>query len=209
MILEEALKLGKKIYIEGSLLLENLQTAADLGITKTPKEALIPIQEMEEDDPKKVLIILTSSENEICDALESIAQEDYQHIKVKKEDTVIFPSPMIAASARATQNLKDNLSRLGAIIRSYETSDVKGSGHANKSELKWMHQLINAKYFIPIQGYHYMLNAHTHIIRELGIAKESCIIPENGSIIDISPDGKIIKETKTKNADNCNVSGWS
>ena len=199
MILEEMIKLGKKIYVEGTLLMENLQTASDLGLTKVPKEALIPIQDIEEgDNPKKVLIILTASESEICETLESIAQESYRYTTISKGDAIIFPSPMIPTNAQATQNLKDNLSRLGAIIRSYDTSDVKGSGHANKSELRWMHQLINPKYFIPLQGYHYMLNAHAHILHEIGVARDSCIIPENGSIIDIHTDGKTIKKQKQK-----------
>ena len=199
MILEEALKLGKKIYVEGALLLENLQTAFDLGISGIPKEAIIPIQEMEkEDDLEKVLIAFTSEENELCDALESISQENYKHTSVVKEDTVIFPSPMIPTNAMKVQSLKDRLSRLGAIARAYDTSDVKGSGHANKNELRWIHRLINPKYFIPLQGYHYMLNAHTHILFDLGSGKNSCVIPENGAIIDISPDGKIIKKQKQK-----------
>ena len=198
MVLEQALKQGKKIYIEGSLLLENLQTASDLGITQVPKEALIPIQEMreEEDDFTKVFIAFTAEENELCEALESISRESYRYTSIATKDTVIFPSPMIPANAQAIQNLKDRLSRLGAITRSYDTSDVKGSGHANKSELRWMHQLLNAKFFIPVQGYHYMLNAHTHTLREIGMSQDSFIIPENGSIIDISPDGKVIKKQK-------------
>ena len=211
IILEEALKLGKKIYVEDTLMLENLETAADLGMTKVPKEALIPIQEIkeEEEDPEKTLIILTSTENELCETLEDISQENNSTITIKTEDTIIFPSPMISASAQATQNLKDRLSRLGAIIRSYDTSDVKGTGHANKSELRWMHQLINAKYFIPVKGYHYMLNAHTHILGELGMGEGSYIIPENGSIIDISPDGKNNKKAKAKNADHTCFGGWT
>ena len=200
MILEEALKVGKKIYIEGALLLENLQTAADLGIAKIPKEALIPIQEIkgENDDLKKVFIAYTAEENEICEALESVSRENYRYVSAAEKDTVIFPSPMIPANAQAIQNLKDRLSRLGAITRSYDTSDVKGSGHPNKSELRWMHKLINARFFIPLQGYHYMLNAHTHILREIGLSQDSFVIPENGSIIDISPDGKVIKKQKQR-----------
>ena len=202
MILERALKQGKKIYIEGSLLLENLQTACELGIVQVPKEALIPIQEMskeeDEDDLKKVFIAFTAEENEMCEALESVSRESYRYASIVTKDTVIFPSPMIPANAQAIQNLKDRLSRLGAITRSYDTSDVKGSGHANKSELRWMHQLLNARFFIPLQGYHYMLNAHTHILREIGMSQDSFIIPENGSIIDISPDGKVIKKQKQR-----------
>ena len=150
----------------------------------------------EEDDPKKVFIAFTAQENELCEALENISRESYRHTSVMTKDTVIFPSPMIPTSAQAIQDLKDRLSRLGAITRSYDTSDVKGSGHANKSELRWMHQLLNAKYFIPLQGYHYMLNAHTHILRELGMAQDSFVIPENGTIVDISSDGKMIKKQR-------------
>ena len=200
MILEKALKAGKKTHVEGALLLENLQTACDLGIVQVPKEALIPIQEMkkEQDDPEKVFIAFTAEENEICEALESISRESYRYTSVITKDTVIFPSPMIPANAQAIQNLKDRLSRLGAITRSYDTSDVRGSGHANKSELRWMHQLLDATFFIPLQGYHYMLNAHTHILRELGMSQDSFVIPENGVIIDISPDGKVIKKQKQR-----------
>ena len=200
MILEEGLKLGKKIYVEGALMLKNIEIASDLGLTKIPKEALIPMQdiESEEEEPEKTLIVLTATENELCGTLEEVSQENNKYITTKPEDTIIFPSPMIPANAQAIQNLKDHLSRLGAIIRSYSTSDVRGSGHANKNELRWMHQLINTKYFIPVKGYHYMLNAHTHVAAELGIREDHCIIPENGSIIDISADGKVIKKQKQK-----------
>ncbi|MCY4577121.1 MAG: ribonuclease J [Candidatus Kaiserbacteria bacterium] len=199
MLLEKAFRAGKKTYVEGALLLENLQTASELGIMQMPKESLIPIQEMKkDDDSEEVFIAFTAEENEICEALESISRESYRHTSVITKDTIIFPSPMISANAQATQNLKDRLSRLGAITRSYNTSDVKGSGHANKSELRWMHQLLNAKFFIPVQGYHYMLNAHTHILRELGMSQDSFAVPENGSIIDVSPDGKVIKKQKQR-----------
>ena len=113
-----------------------------------------------------------------------------------KEDTVIFPSPVIATSARSTQDLYDQLSRLGAITISYDTNDIKGSGHANKDELKWMQERIKPKYFIPVQGYHYMLTAHTHILRETGVPDEDCVLAENGNIIDISADGKRIKKLR-------------
>lgn len=197
MILEGALKLGKKIYIQGASLFDTLGAARDLGILSVPKEALIPIQETEpEDDPSSVFVALTSAENETYQSLENMALDNYQHASTVKGDTIIFPSPMIPTSAQATQNLKDRLSRMGATIRSYDTSDARGGSHAGKDELRWMHQQINAKHFIPVQGYHYMLAAHTHILRDLGVSGDSLVMPENGSIIDISSDGMTLKKQK-------------
>ena len=157
MILEAALKLGKKIFVQSVFLLKNLETACDLGLISIPKEAIIPIDELQnESDGSNDLIVLGAAENEEYDMLEKMSQEAYSHTSVMKEDTMIFPSPVIPTNARSTQNLKDRLSRLGAIIQSYDTSDVKASIHAGKDELHWIHQRANPKYFIPVQGYHYM-----------------------------------------------------
>ena len=200
LIVEGALKLGKKIYVQGPALLNNLQTACESGILNVPEEALIPINEMNEenDDVRKVLIICAGGENEEYKMLEKMSQEECEHTSVITEDTVIFPSPIVPTNARMTQNLKDRLSRLGAIIHSYDTSDVKASEHPNKDELHWIHQQISPKYFVPVQGYHYMLTAHTHITRDTGVSLSSCVIPENGSVIDINPNGKTIRKHRKR-----------
>ncbi len=197
-VLEGVLKMGRKIYIQGAHLFAVLQIACESGMLNVPKEALIPIEEIGHDDTDNSVIFTAGAENEEYEVLEKISQNDYRYTAIKKEDTVIFPAPFIQTNARSVQNLKDRLSRLGAIIRSYDTSDVKSSKHPYKDELRWVHQNSNPKYFIPVQGYHYMLTAHTHILRDIGMSPDSCVIPNNGSIIDISPDGKVIKRQKQK-----------
>ena len=195
LILEGILKMGRKIYVQENYLLTILQEACEANILNVPKEALASIEEIDNDDTTGV-ILTSGAENEEYEVLEKIAQNIYRYTMVKKDDTVIFPAPFISTNARAIQNLKDQLSRLGAIIRSYDTSDVKSSKHACKDELLWIHRLANPKYFIPVQGYHYMLTAHTHILRDIGMSPDSCAIPEIGSIIDINPE-KIQKHKKT------------
>ena len=198
MILEGILKMGKKIYVQENHLLAVLETACEVGALTIPKEALIPIEEVSHDDSDKSVIVTSGAENEEYEVLEKISQNDYQYTTIKKDDTAIFPSPFIPTNARSVQNLKDRLSRLGAIIRSYDTSDVRSSKHACKDELLWIHRIANPKYFIPVQGYHYMLTAHTHILRDIGMSPDSCVIPEIGSIIDISSDGAVIQKRKQR-----------
>ena len=199
VILEGAIRCGQDVYIEDSLLLDNLTAARDLGVTDLPKESLRPLHDLDEKaDPKTTALFFSGGENEDYPSLERISNGLNRRIRIERGDSVIFPSPIIAANARAVQDMKDRLSRLGASILSYNTSDARGSRHPSKDELLWLHQRSNATFFVPVQGYHYMLTAHTHILRGIGAAKTSCIIPDNGSLIDISPDGSSMKLQKQK-----------
>ena len=150
MILEGALKLGKKIYVQGQDMFANLTAAIESDITVLPQEAIISIQEMEEaDDLKKVLVVLSGAETRSMRRWKKMSQENGGNLAVIEGDTVIFPSPITRVNARTTQNLMDRLSRLQATVREYETSDVKASAHPSKDELEWIHRKINPNYFIP------------------------------------------------------------
>jgi ribonuclease J len=102
----------------------------------------------------------------------------------------------VPGNERAVQMLKDKLSRKGAHIIHYKTSDVHSSGHANHDELVWIHKKIHPKFFIPVHGYHYMLRVHADIQRELGMTEENIIIPDNGMIIEIQNGGQKIVSLK-------------
>ena len=110
----------------------------------------------------------------------------------------------------AVQNLKDKLSRQGAHLIHYKTSDVHSSGHANADELAWIHRKIHPKFFIPVHGYHYMLRVHADIERKLGMPEENIIIPDNGMVIEIQDEGnKIVKLKETAPGDMIVVDGTS
>ena len=196
MVIEAAKDLGKTIYVEGDLLMQNIYKACSAGKTRFTEQELLPITDLQGEGDATTVIITSGAENESYDMLERMSQSTFARLKVLPEDTVAFPAPMIPTNARSTQNLEDRLSRLGAIIRSYETGEVKAGKHQGKDELRWMHQLLQPRFFIPIQGYHYMLTAHSHVFKSIGASEDSCVIPENGFIIDISSDGKRIKKLR-------------
>ena len=85
------------------------------------------------------------------------------------------------------------LSRQGAHIITYHTSDVHASGHGNRGEAEWIHKQIRPKFFIPVHGYHYMLRVHADVAVELGMDAKHIVIPDNSSLIDITDGEKIAK----------------
>lgn len=199
LILEGVLGNGRDIYVEDSLLLDNLLTACDLGITDIPKKQIKSFQELDtSSDMSNVVLFFCGDEGEDYPSLNRVSFAMHRRIHAGNSDSVIFPSPIIQANARVVQDVKDRLSRLGASILSYTTSDIRGSSHPSKDELRWLHQKSNATFFIPVQGYHYMLTAHSHIVRDCNRSRDTTIIPNNGSLVDISPNGTSMKLQKRK-----------
>src|SRR3989344_5717930 len=94
--------------------------------------------------------------------------------------------------------LKDNLYRSPAKIVTYLDSDIHASGHGNKDELRWIHQQVKYRFFIPVHGNHYMLRQHAEMSTTLGTPKENVIVPDNGSIIEITENGTKIGVLKEK-----------
>ena len=90
------------------------------------------------------------------------------------------------------QKLKDNLTRQGAKIIHYRTSDVyiHSTGHGNRGELEWLHKHIRPKFFIPIHGNHYMLSIHEELAQSLGMPEKNIVVPDNGMIIEIQDQGE-------------------
>jgi len=97
--------------------------------------------------------------------------------------------------------MKDGLTRQGVRIISYRTAGedfVHATGHGNQEDIKWLHRKTHPKFFVPIHGWHSMLVRHKELAMELGMSEENIIVPDNGSIIEISADGQKIVLRKEK-----------
>ena len=192
-VIEHAIKNGRKVIVQGRSMITNLTIASELGLLKIPLTAIIPVEKMGEHPKEKILILATGAQGDNFTAMDRMSRETHRHVKLGSDDTVIFSSSIIPGNEEPVQNLKDRLSQLGVDLITYQTSDVHSTGHANRGELEWIHKKINARFFTPIHGYHYMMSAHAQILRDIGMPEENIILPNNGCIVDISPDGESIK----------------
>jgi len=127
-----------------------------------------------------------------------MSNKTHKNIRLTKTDTIILSSSVIPGNDKAVQKLKDNLYRHDAKIITYLDSDVHASGHGKRAELEWIHTQVPYKFFMPVHGYHYMLKLHAEVARNLGTKPENIVVPENGSIIEITPDGKKLSVLKEK-----------
>ncbi|HXK39070.1 MAG: hypothetical protein A3C08_01830 [Candidatus Taylorbacteria bacterium RIFCSPHIGHO2_02_FULL_47_18] len=189
--------LNRKVVVEGRSMKVNLEIIKQLKLVDTDS-VVIPIEEIKSYPADRIVMIVTGAQGEEFATLMRMANNTHKNIKMEPTDTILLSSSIIPTNYKAVVKLKDNLYRSASRIITYLDSDVHASGHGNKEELAWIHRQIKYRFFIPLHGNHYMLRQHADLAMSLGAPKENIIVPDNGSLIDISADGKTIRTYKEK-----------
>ena len=197
---------GRRIVVDGRSMKTNIEIVRELGILKHKDETIIPVERMRDYPPEKLIILATGAQGDEFASLMRIGNKTHKYISLTPNDTVILSSSVIPGNERAVQKLMDNLSRQGAHIITYQSSDVHASGHGYREEAMWIHRQVRPKFFMPQHGYHYKLRIHADLIQEsIGIPKENIAIPDNSSIVEIIENGTKIVKRKEKAPDGLRV----
>jgi len=196
-IIQIAESMGKKVILEGRSIRTNLEIAQKAGILTIKKDTIIPAQEIGDYPADKIVILSTGAQGEEFAALMRIATKQHKNITLTPRDTVVLSSSVIPGNEISVQRLKDNLYRNGATIIHYRTSDVHSTGHGNSGELVWINQQVKSKFFMPGYGYYSMTWSHAKAVEQAGRPRESIVIADNGSVIDIV-DGERLEVHKDK-----------
>ncbi len=195
-IIDFAEKSGKKIAVDGRSMKTNIEIAKQLGII-TAKN-IIPLEDIGNYPPHKIVMIVTGGQGEEFAALARMANKSHRQLSLQPTDTILLSSSVIPGNEGDIDKLKDNLYRSDAKIITYTDSDVHASGHGNREELRWIHEQIKYRFFMPVHGNHWMLCQHAELSQSLGTPKENTVVPDNGSIIEIYNGGKSIRMRKEK-----------
>lgn len=200
-IVEIAEELGKHIFLNGRSMKTNIEIAIQAGLLKPKKDTIVPMDDIEKYPPHKVIVLSTGGQGEEFSGLMRAANKTDKKFALKKGDTIILSSSIVPGNERQVQRMKDGLARQGTRIITYRTPGeeyVHATGHGNKEDIRWLHTKVNEKFFIPIHGHHYHLKLHKEFAVSLGIPEQNIVVPDNGSIIEISADGEKISVRKEK-----------
>ena len=200
-VVKFAESLGKKIVLDGRSMKTNIDVAIEAGLFTPKKDTIIPIEEADNYPPNKVVVLMTGAQGEEFASLNRVANKTHTKFRLHTGDTVILSASIIPGNERAVEKMKDGLTRQGARIISYRTAGedfVHATGHGNQEDVKWLHRKTHPKFFIPIHGNHYRLVLHKELAMDLGMSEENVVVPDNGSIIEISADGQKIVTRKEK-----------
>lgn len=199
-IVETAEALGKKVVLDGRSLKTNMEVCEQAGLFKPKKGTIIPVEEADNYPPNKVIVLMTGAQGEEFASLNRAANKTHKKFTIRAGDTIILSASIVPGNEISVQHLKDNLARHGVKIISYRTSEetIHATGHGNQEDVKWLHRKTHPKFFIPIHGWHSMLVKHKEVAMSLGMSEENIVVPDNGSIIEITDEGTKMSVRKEK-----------
>jgi ribonuclease J len=182
-IIEISERLGKKVVLDGYSMKTNVEIAKQLGFIKCRQQTLIKPEQADGYADNKIVICCTGAQGEQNAALNRIANDDHRVLRIHKTDTVVFSSSIVPGNEQAVARLRDTLARKNARVLNKEILDVHAGGHAKKEDVKLMLSLTKPKYYVPIEGNHYLLKANAGVAKELGFKDENIFVPDNGQVM--------------------------
>lgn len=203
-----AKKYGKYVVVEGRSMKTNIGIVGELKLTDLSH--VIPVEEMQDYPPHKIMMLATGAQGEEFAALMRMANKTHKQVRLTPQDTIILSSSVIPGNEMSVTKLKDNLYRSDAKIITYIDNVVHASGHGKRDELMWLHSQIKYKYFMPVHGHHHFVKIHAELAISKGAKPEHVIVPDDGSVIEIRDKGESIIKLKEKiNADPVIIDGLS
>ncbi|MBR4356822.1 MAG: ribonuclease J [Butyrivibrio sp.] len=184
-IINLAHKYGRKIALEGDLLLDVFSAARKLGYIDIPDNMLVENDMLDKCKDEELIFLTTGNHGESVKCISEIAAGNNPVIRIKKNDVVLFSSVTIHGSELEFSHTINSLEEQGARI---EFQDLHATGHACAEELKLLFTMLHPRFVIPAHGEYRYRREAKRIAMEVGISSDDVFLIKNGDIIELKED---------------------
>ena len=180
---------GRKVAVVGKSLERIYHIALDMGYLEVAEDLIIPIHELKNYQDREIVVLATGTQGEPIEALQKMAKQTHKQLNIQTGDTVLIAASPLKGSEVFLFKTVDMLFRAGANVISGKRT-IHVSSHGSQEELKFMINLMQPKFFIPVHGEYRMLKAHRKVALECGLTDEKIMIPDRGDVVEWK-DGKL------------------
>jgi ribonuclease J len=166
----------------------NMAMARELGYVTIPDHAVVDIEETARYSPGELCIVCTGSQGEPMSALALMAAHEHKYVKVSPDDVVVISAHAIPGNEANVSRVIDSLHRAGAEVVHLGNAPVHVSGHASQEELKFVLNLVEPEWFVPVHGEYRHLVHHARLARAVGVAPDKVLVCEDGDVVELTPD---------------------
>ncbi len=188
MVIDAAVKHGRRVFVTGRSMVNNVQMARDQGYLTIPGSTMMNVREMNEHADSKTVVICTGSQGEPTSALTRMAHGTHQNITIQQGDTVILSSSPVPGNEKLVSANINALFEAGARVIYNRVADVHVRGHAAQEELKIVHRIVRPRYFVPIHGEHRHLVLHRELAMKLGMPEDDAFVLTDGDVLEIGEE---------------------
>ena len=178
-------KYGRKIVLEGDLMLNVFSASRKLGYIEIPDDMLVDSNMLDKYKDDELIFLTTGNHGESVKCISEIAAGNNPLISIKKNDVVLFSSVTIHGNELEFSNTINSLEEQGAKV---EFQDLHATGHACAEELKLLFTMLHPKFVIPAHGEYRYRREAKKIAAEVGVLSENIFLINNGDIVELDKD---------------------
>jgi ribonuclease J len=186
-VAEAAVVAGRRVAFLGRSMVQNVALGREMGILDIPSERVIDIEEVSRYAPGEVCVICTGSQGEPMSALSLMAAHEHKYLKVSEDDVVVISAHAIPGNESSVSRVIDSLHRAGAEVIHGGNAGVHVSGHASQEELKFLLDLVQPEWFVPVHGEYRHLVHHARLACSVGVPADHVLVCEDGDMLTIDP----------------------
>jgi len=186
MVYNVAVRHGRRVALVGRSMAENCRIAEELGYLTVPEGAKLRPEEIEQSDPKDVVIVTTGSQGEPLSALSKMAVEEHKYVKIGEGDTVVISATPIPGNEDLVLRTINRLFKQGADVVYEPHAKVHVSGHGNQEDIKLMLSFLRPKYLVPVHGEQRHYSRFVTLAESIGYPREHVFRMSPGDVLQIT-----------------------
>ena len=156
---------------------------------------------------KDVVILISNEREKPFMNLNRIINGYDKFVKIKDTDTVLFLEPINDYNEKLAISVIDNISKMGASVVTMSKKDNL-LHHASSEDIMLMIDLMNPKYYMPVEGEYRHMVKNADAASHTGIPKENILLKQNGDVVTII-GGKLKNEPEKIKVDDILIDGNS
>lgn len=178
----------RSVVIIGKRLQDIIINSINLGYMKFDINKVKTISHV--NDENIVVLVADEREKPFSNFLRIIRGYD-KFIKINKNDTVLFMSPVFPGMEKSSTKLLDGIARIGSNL--IDISSKYASHHASSEDLMMMISLLNPKYYMPVNGEYRHEIANKKAAIASGMKEENILCKLNGEVVYFK-NGKLVDD---------------
>ncbi|HQN74854.1 MAG TPA: ribonuclease J [Bacillota bacterium] len=185
MIINEAIRVNKRIAIIGRKAQRLLFIAEMMGYIKVPEDRLLNLKYLDNENDNEiddVVFLVTGERHEPFFMLQRMAKGFDRLVKLVQTDTVLLLCPPLIGTEKIAAKTYDTLAKIDLEMIKV-SKDYFSRFHASAEDIKFMYTLLKPKYIIPINGEYRLLLAQANIAKEYGYQENEVFLLDNGEVI--------------------------
>ncbi len=195
MVADAAYRRGRRLCLVGRSMVNVARISMQLGELRVPDGWLVGADDLDRYSDEQLVVLTTGSQGEPMSGLSRMAFSEHKKLEIRPTDMVIISATPIPGNEKSVSRVINQLVRTGADVIYEALAEVHVSGHARQEELKIIHALTKPKFFIPVHGEYRHLYHHANLAISMGMPPENVMIPDTGTVIELTPDEMRATET--------------